>query len=100
MKNALSQSGSCKMRSATSPSPLRKIKDRPQHLLDQKEYIRLPSNPFAVAFDVLPDLLRQSLGSLGGIQPVTGAMAAAAQGEIRDKPSQGEIELFKKAGIL
>ena len=33
---------------------------------------------------------------LGGIQPITKAMAEAAGGTMYDKPSKDEIELFRK----
>src|SRR6266404_7554686 len=58
------------------------IKDRPAHLLGQNDYKRLPSEPFAVDFAALPDLIRESFAPLGGIQPVTGAMATAANGQL------------------
>jgi hypothetical protein len=72
------------------------IKDRPAHLLNQPDY-KLPTKPFRVNFDVLPELVRKSFGPLGGIQPVTGAMAKAANGILHDIPSEGEIELFRQA---
>jgi hypothetical protein len=73
------------------------IKDRPAHLLAQAGYKALPAKPFHVNFASLPELMRNSLGPVGGIQPVTGAMAKAANGTLRDMPSEGEIELFRKA---
>jgi hypothetical protein len=54
------------------------IKDRPKHLMNQGAYGRIPAEPFAVKFDALPELVRKSLGALGGIQPVTGTMMKAA----------------------
>jgi hypothetical protein len=76
------------------------IKDRPKHLLDQDDYKKLPAKPFAVQFDALPELVREALGPLGGIQPVTGAMLKAANGQLRDMPSEGEIKLFQEKGTL
>jgi hypothetical protein len=73
------------------------IKDRPTHLLNQADYKKLPEKPFGVDFDALPELVRKSFGPLGGIQPVTGAMFKAANGVLRDMPSEGEVELFTKA---
>jgi len=73
------------------------IKDRPTHLLDQPGYKKLPEKPFAVDFDALPELVRQSFAPLGGIQPVTRAMMKAANGVLHDMLSQGEIELFRQA---
>ncbi len=65
--------------------------------MKQADYKKLPGKPFRVSFDSLPELVRESLGPLGGIQPVTGTMAKAASGQFRDMPSEGEIELFRKA---
>jgi hypothetical protein len=76
------------------------IDNRPKHLLDQKDYKQLPRAPFAVEFGALPDLVREALGPLGGIQPVTGEMITAAGGELRDMPSDGEIRLFRGKGTL
>jgi hypothetical protein len=76
------------------------IDNRPKYLLEQDDYKKLPSQPFAVDFEVLPELVRQVLGRLGGIQPVTGEMARAANGELNDTPSDGEIALFKNKGTL
>jgi hypothetical protein len=76
------------------------IDNRPKHLLDQEDYKKLPAKPFAVHFGALPELVRVALGPLGGIQPVTGAMAKAANGELHDMPSEGEIKLFKENGTL
>lgn len=71
------------------------IKDRPAHLLAQVDYKPLPDRPFQISFDALPELLRRSLGPLSGIQPITGAMAKAAAGELRDMPGAAEVDLFK-----
>jgi hypothetical protein len=76
------------------------IADRPEYLLDQDDYRKLPEKPFAVDFETLPELVRQALGPLGGIQPVTGEMAKAANGKLYDMPSEGEIALFKEMGTL
>lgn len=76
------------------------IENRPKHLLAQEDYKRLPIKPFAVDFESLPKLVRQALGPLGGIQPVTGEMAKVADDRLRDMPSNGEIELFKEKGTV
>src|SRR3984893_9806317 len=73
------------------------IKDRPTHLLNQPDYKKLPPKAFHVDFDALPELVRKSFAPLGGIQPVTRAMTKAANGILHDMPSDGEIELFRKA---
>lgn len=76
------------------------IYNRPKYLLDQDDYKKLPLRPFAADFGSLPELVRIALGSLGGIQPVTGEMAEVADGELHDIPSKGEIKLFKEKGTL
>jgi hypothetical protein len=42
------------------------IKDRPTHLLNQPEYKKLPSTPFHVDFDALPELVRKSFAIRDG----------------------------------
>lgn len=74
------------------------IQDRPSTLLAQSGYKGLPTSPFGVDLVAIPERVRASLGNLGGIQPITGAMAAAAGGALRDKPSSGEIELHRTLG--
>lgn len=74
------------------------IENRPRYLTDQKDYNKFPSEPFSLAQENLPPLLRNCLEPMGGVQPLTGAMAKAAGGTLRDKPSHGEIELFRAAG--
>lgn len=76
------------------------IADRPKYLLDQEDYKKLPIKPFAIDLGALPDLVRQALGPIGGIQPVTREMATTANGVLGDMPSEGEIKLFKEKGTL
>jgi hypothetical protein len=74
------------------------IVNRPTHLTRQTDYNLFPDQPFSMSMDSLPPLVRESLGSLGGIQPITGAMACAASGMLSDKPSDGEVAMFRAAG--
>jgi hypothetical protein len=74
------------------------IKDRPAHLLSKADYQGIPDAPISIDFAFVPDLIRRSIGELGGIQPVTGAMATAADGILYDKPSAAEIELHRALG--
>lgn len=74
------------------------INNRPNSLLNQDDYKKLPTKPFAVDFGSLPELVRRALGPLGGIQPVTREMTKAAGGILHDMPSAGEIELFREKG--
>jgi hypothetical protein len=76
------------------------ITDRPKYLVDQDDYKKLPGKPFSVHFDALPELVRHALGPLGGIQPITGEMAKAANGKLYDTPSDGEVKLFQKIGTV
>lgn len=73
------------------------IENRPPHLTRQADYNRFPDQPFRMSIDRLPPLLQDSLGPLGGIQPITSAMARAACGILTDKPSGGEAEMFRDA---
>ena len=74
------------------------IADRPQYLLAQRDYKGLPTRSFSVDMSSIPDRIRTSLVQLGGIQPVTGAMAEAAGDMLHDRPSAGEVELHRKLG--
>jgi hypothetical protein len=76
------------------------IDNRPKHLLDQDDYKMLPDISFSVDFEMLPELLRRALGSLGGIQPVTAEMCKAVNGVLRDIPSEEEIKLFNEKETL
>jgi len=74
------------------------IKDRPAHLLTDPSYSIRPPLPYRVDMSPVPDLVVRSVGDLAGIQPVTKAMFDAARGELTDKPSEGEVALFRAAG--
>jgi len=72
------------------------IRDRPAHLLADHAYSHRPKPPYALDWSAVPELVRVSILDLGGIQPVTGAMMAAAGGSIYDKPSEAEVALFRE----
>jgi hypothetical protein len=74
------------------------IVNRPASLLADAAYGTLPKLPFALDWSSIPEMIRVATLDLGGIQPVTKAMAEAAGGAFHDRPSDGEIELFKKRG--
>lgn len=74
------------------------IDNRPDLLLSLPHYTGVPATDFSVDMLAIPELVRLSIAALGGVQPVTGAMAAAAGGAMRDKPSDGEIALHQKLG--
>jgi hypothetical protein len=74
------------------------IENRPAALLADATYGTLPKLPFALDWTSIPELLRVATLDLSGIQPLTKAMFKAAGGTLHDKPSQGEVELFRKRG--
>lgn len=74
------------------------IKDRPAHLLADPSYSVRPPLPYRVDMSPVPDLVARSVGDLAGIQPVTKAMFDAARGKLTDKPSEGEVALFRASG--
>ncbi len=74
------------------------IRNRPVQLLADPSYGILPKPPFAIDWSSVPELIRVATFDLGGIQPVTKAMAEAAAGTLHDKPCQAEVELFRKRG--
>ena len=74
------------------------IANRPAHLLADPAYSVRPPLPYRVDWSPVPDLVSRSIFELGGIQPITRAMFAAAGGDLHDTPSEGEIELFREAG--
>ncbi len=72
------------------------IQNRPATLLADSAYRTLPNLPLSLDWSSIPELIRVAMLDLGGIQPVTKAMAEAAVGTLHDKPSDGEIELFQR----
>ena len=74
------------------------ITHRPDHLLADAAYKILPAAPLNLDWSSIPELVNLVISDLGGVQPPTKAMADAAGGEMRDKPSDGEIRLFEERG--
>ncbi|MES2497547.1 MAG: hypothetical protein V4618_15650 [Pseudomonadota bacterium] len=74
------------------------IENRPAHLLADAAYAVQPPLPYRIDWTPVPDFVRRSIADLGGIQPVTGAMVEAAGGDLHDKPSDGEVALFRNSG--
>lgn len=74
------------------------IRNRPQHLLADAAYSTLVPPPYKLDWSSTPRLINFSLLALGGIQPLTGAMAEAADGLLSDTPTEGEVELFRSKG--
>lgn len=74
------------------------IRNRPASLLADPTYSVLPKPPLALDWSAVPELIRVATLDLGGIQPITKSMAEAAGSILHDKPSKGEIELFRERG--
>jgi hypothetical protein len=72
------------------------VENRPAALLDDAAYRTLPKLPFALDWTSIPELIRVATLDLGGIQPLTKEMAAAAGGTLHDKPS--EVAMFRERG--
>src|SRR6185437_5503863 len=75
------------------------IANRPPHLLADPDYSTCPPLPYLIDWGPVPDLIRRSISDLGGVQPVTGAMAKAAGGTLEDQPSAAELALFRDQKI-
>lgn len=71
------------------------IRDRPATLEGRPEYQALPTMPFVLSWDWVPELVNASLMPLGGIQPITGKIAELAGGIIYDDPSEAEVDYFR-----
>lgn len=74
------------------------IQNRPAILLGDATFRTLPKLPLSLDWTSIPELIRIAMLDLGGVQPITTAMAKAAGGTLYDKPSDGEVELFRKRG--
>lgn len=74
------------------------IDNRPAALLADPAYRTLPKLPLSLDWSSIPELIRVAMLDLGGVQPVTKSMAEAAGGNLHDKPSDGEVELFRRRG--
>ncbi|TBY02093.1 endonuclease domain-containing protein [Rhizobium laguerreae] len=75
------------------------IQDRPARLGDFGERVLVPSKPFSVSWEMVPEVVRLSLMPVFGVQPVTGAMfKAAGQDVLSHFPTEGEIAHFRESG--
>jgi hypothetical protein len=74
------------------------IKDRPARLFEDPNYGKIFPPPYVADWSSTPELIKFSLLTLGGIQPITGAMSSAAGGTLSNVPSPGEIEYFRAQG--
>ncbi|WP_029618011.1 hypothetical protein [Pseudorhizobium marinum] len=75
------------------------IQDRPTRMRDFGERVLLPSTPFSISWEMVPEFVRLSLMPVFGIQPVTAAMfEAAGQQALGHVPTEGEIAYFRESG--
>jgi len=74
------------------------IESRPQQLLSDPTYNTLLPPPYKLDLSPVPELVKLSLLTLGGVQPITGEMSQAAGGLLSDTPTPGEVELFRNKG--
>ncbi|MEM8836684.1 MAG: hypothetical protein AAGE89_01225, partial [Pseudomonadota bacterium] len=72
-------------------------RDRPRRIKSFGERVLVPPEPFAVSWDFCPEIVRHSLMTVFGIQPVTGAMIkASGQETLSHIPTEGEITYFRE----
>lgn len=76
------------------------IENRPAALLADPAYTNLPGLPFGLDLSGIPEWIKVSILFLGGVQPITGATAKAANGILSDTPTAtaGELALFRERG--
>lgn len=74
------------------------IENRPASLLADPAFTTLPGLPFDLDLSAVPEWIKMSILFLGGVQPITGAMADAAGGMLSDTPTAGELALFRQRG--
>lgn len=76
------------------------IKNRPAALEARPDYRKLPTKPFALSWEWVPELVNASLVPLSGIQPITGKMTQLVGDVLRDEPSDAEVEYFRSVGAV
>lgn len=74
------------------------ISDRPIFLTDDPNYATIPVLPIGLDLGTVPEWIKLSILHLGGVQPLTGEMAMAAEFVLEDQPSEGELELYRRKG--
>jgi hypothetical protein len=72
------------------------IKDRPKDLLEIDFYTQLPEVPVEFAYDSLPEFLNVDLLQMFGIIPKTMDLIMNTQRGFLDKPSEKEIDYYRK----
>lgn len=74
------------------------IDNRPIYLLEDPDYTVIPALPIGLELATVPDWIKLSMLHLGGVQPITSDMMEAAGRILEDRPSNGELELFRRNG--
>lgn len=74
------------------------IENRPAYLTDDPNYAVIPALPIGLDLGTVPDWIKLSMLHLGGVQPLTQEMAEAAEFMLADRPSPGELELYRRKG--
>jgi hypothetical protein len=74
------------------------IQNRPASLLADPSFTTLPGLPVGLDLSRVPEWIKLSILFLGGVQPITGAMADAARGLLSDEPTLRELALFRERG--
>lgn len=72
------------------------INDRPSYLTDDPSYAAIPPLPIGLDLRTVPNWVKLSMLFLGGVQPITQEMIEAAGFIVEDRPSPGEIDLFRQ----
>src|SRR6478752_5139997 len=72
------------------------INNRPRYLVDDPNYRIIPPLPIGLDLGTVPEWIKLSMLFLSGVQPLTGEMAEAARFIMEDRPSEGELELYRR----
>ncbi|PZU85750.1 MAG: hypothetical protein DI527_20950 [Chelatococcus sp.] len=74
------------------------INNRPAYLIDDPDYAAIPPLPIGLDLGTVPNWIKLSMLFLRGVQPITEPMAEAAGFILEDRPSKGELELYRRQG--
>jgi hypothetical protein len=69
---------------------------RPTRLKEYWDHVTIPPVPFSVSWEWAPELVRLSLGTLHGVQPVTRTMFEIAGGTLLTEPTDAEVDYFRR----
>jgi hypothetical protein len=74
------------------------ILETPTRFNDYRQNTTVPPRPFDAAWESIPEIVRVSMMPLSGIQPITKKMIEVADGVLKTKPSEKEVEIFRQYG--